>query len=99
MMNKVRNEKDSFNIFRENDHPHQGRKIRSTSSDKVQPDLSLNSLETENEDSVQDTIKVYISISADFTKKKTVLKLKQQKKDTYKEQGVFLRGGGKLMKL
>ena len=68
MMNKVRNEKDSFNIFRENDHPHQGRKIRS--SDKVQPDLSLNSLETENEDSVQDTIKVYISISADFTKKR-----------------------------
>ena len=70
MMNKVPNEKDSFNIFRENDQPHQGREIRSTSSDKVQPDLSLNSLETENEDSVQDTIKVYISISADFTKKR-----------------------------
>ena len=74
MMNKVRNEKDSFNIFRENDQPHQGRKIRSTSSDKVQPDLSLNSLETENEDSVQDTIKVYISISADFTKKRLLKK-------------------------
>ena len=74
MMNKVRNEKDSFNIFRENDQPHQGREIRSTSSDKVQPDLSLNSLETENEDSVQDTIKVYISISADFTKKRLLKK-------------------------
>ena len=79
MMNKVPNEKDSFNIFRENDQPHQGREIRSTSSDKVQPDLSLNSLETENEDSVQDTIKVHIFISADSTKKKTVLKLKEKK--------------------
>ena len=68
MMNKVRNEKDNSNFFRENDHLHQGRKIRS-SSDKVQPALSLNSLETEKEDSAQDTIKVYISISAalDFT--------------------------------